>query len=418
MSSITKLPCEVIVLVLRDLGNMRSLLPCLLTCRYFYSCFRENPGVAADILRQQVTPALIPYSIAALEASRLNPRTGAAVQELLETLYTEPSKLADRLRTMSVPLLAKMGNMHEATHSLATTFANSSWTCLSNDQGSRISGSLSLSSAEYFRFCRAFYRVELYFCLFRTSTPSTAAELLDGSDKERFLSKHAPWENEQLGCALEFLERQLSEASHDVLAHDVELGELGIDYLTAGDGNGWRQLWLSQGIGFIYRLINENSYETKKALLKSTFGAGSADLYEALCTPSEEGLDDVIPLAEYTDEALTTLFPVLDSQDTDKGPFEAWRVAFNVWPRCAWVMLVNSFGLRKRAYVFWDWDRLERYGMLELSDNVPEGSELQYTGEEYDAMYESFKERSNIWQKGGSGYWSRGDESKIVWRHR
>jgi hypothetical protein len=253
---------------------MRYLLASILTCRHFYSTFKEYPGIAAKILQRQVTAALIPYSIAVVEASQLRPRVENVAQELLDTLYLEPSKLTDRLLRMPVPLLAKTGHTHDVIDNFVAEFAGSAWAHLANQEGSRlVSDRLSLSSTEYFRFCRAFYRVELYFSLFRSSSnaPSDSSEgHNDGSEgqNEWFCSKYPPWENEQIGCALEFLELQLVKgqscqgvvgkqrlafsrptsntctASHDVLAHDIELGELGIDYVTAGGHNGWRTLWV------------------------------------------------------------------------------------------------------------------------------------------------------------------------------
>ncbi|KAI0884705.1 uncharacterized protein GGS22DRAFT_164140 [Annulohypoxylon maeteangense] len=166
--------------------------------------------------------------------------------------------------------------------------------------------------------------------------------------------------------------------------------------------------------------MTESSYDGKKALLKSAFVAGKVDLYDALMSPPETDLDDDTPLSGYADKDLAALFPPAESrdQDTDKGPFEAWRVAFNPWPRSAWVMLTNNSGLRERAYVFWDLDRIETYGMLTLFENAPEDSELQCAYDDIDEMHESFEERSKIWQKGGSGYWSKNDESRIIWPTR
>ncbi|KAI1456017.1 hypothetical protein F4805DRAFT_433580 [Annulohypoxylon moriforme] len=413
MSTFTTIPCEIIISVLRELGDVRFLLPTLLTCRYVYSCFKENPGVAADILQRQIPPAILPYSIAVLEASHLSPRNETSVHEFFEALYTQPCKFTERLRTLPVPLLTRMGHIHGVIHDLATDFASSAWTLLSKDQGSEVAGSLTLSPAEYFRFCRAFYRVELYFCLFRCNTDLTSVPFCD----HRFFSTLPPWEKEQLASVQDFLELKLSKASYDVLAHDVEFGELGIDYVTTGDDNGFRQLWLSQGVDFIHKLMSESSYEGKKTLLKSAFLAGRVDLYDALMSPSETDLNDDAPLEDYADEDLAALFPPTESpdQDTDKGPFEAWRVVFNPLPRIAWVMLTNNSGLRERAYVFWDLNRIETYGMLNLFENVPEDSELQRAYDNFEEMSESFEERSKIWQKGGSGYWSKNDESRVVW---
>lgn len=78
-------------------------------------------------------------------------------------------------------------------------------------------------------------------------------------------------------------------------------------------------------------------------------------------------------------------------------------------------MLVENSGLRERAYVFWDSVRFEIYDLLELFENTQEDSELQRAYDNIDEIYESFEERSKIWQKGGWGYWKKNDESGIVW---
>lgn len=207
MATLTTIPCEIMISILRELGNVRFLLPSLLTCRHVYSCFKENPGVAAEILQRQIPPAIIPYSIAVLEASHLSPRNETSVIGLLDTLYTQPSKFTGRLRTMPVPLLTRMGHTHEVIHELATDFASSAWTRLSKDQGSEVAGSLVLSSSEYLRFCRAFYRVELYFRLFCYRDPSTPVP----PHEDRFFSNQPPWEKEQLASVLDFLELKLSK---------------------------------------------------------------------------------------------------------------------------------------------------------------------------------------------------------------
>lgn len=210
MSSITKLPCEVMTSVMRELGNIRFLLPCLLTCRYFYSCFKADLHLAADILEQQLTPALVPYAIAVLEASQLNPRTGPLVLELLKTFIKEPSKLRSQFRTLPVPLLVKMGKLHDPIQSLATQFADHAWAHIINDQGSQTDRNICLSPTENYRFCRAFYKFELFCNLFRSTMPTGFVSV---SDEERrwFFAQYGPWENEQLASVHDFLELKFSE---------------------------------------------------------------------------------------------------------------------------------------------------------------------------------------------------------------
>lgn len=81
-------------------------------------------------------------------------------------------------------------------------------------------------------------------------------------------------------------------------------------------------------------------------------------------------------------------------------------------------MNTNNYGFRERAYVLWDKDRLQQYNLLELFAGALPKSELELEDSEaeHDIMIKSFDERSKIWQKAGRGYWSQGDETRIVWR--
>lgn len=138
--------------------------------------------------------------------------------------------------------------------------------------------------------------------------------------------------------------------------------------------------------------------------------------YRGLQTPSDdEADDDETPLADYSAEDLATRFPTLVDNIADKGPFRSWWTAFANLPRYEWPMPDDHAGLRKRAYVFWDQDRLEYYSMLQLFRNAPPESELQASPKDIDAMKESFEERRKIFKKGGRGYWSKGDLSRIIW---
>jgi hypothetical protein len=63
---------------------------------------------------------------------------------------------------------------------------------------------MALSPTEYFRFCCAFYRVELFCTLFRSGA-------FEDDMNPWFFSRHAPWGNEQLGCVYEQLEARFAE---------------------------------------------------------------------------------------------------------------------------------------------------------------------------------------------------------------
>lgn len=206
MPSITELPCEIINAVLRHVGSLQNLSSALRTCKHFDTSFKENPHIALDIVRRQITPALLPYAIAVVEASA-TPRAAARRELLLDELRTQPSKLTSRLPTISLPQLLQLSRTHGVIHGFVTDFSTSAWVHLSRRQGGpRLPESVSLSPTEYYRFCRAFYWAELYFRLFRREFP-------EGRDGAPFLSKLQPWEIEQIGCAHDFLELQFSKGS-------------------------------------------------------------------------------------------------------------------------------------------------------------------------------------------------------------
>ncbi|KAL0944820.1 uncharacterized protein CTRU02_202707 [Colletotrichum truncatum] len=316
MTLITDLPCELIASILQSLDELRSLTPALLTCRHIYLSYLQSPKIATAILRQKVTPALLPYSVAALEAFSL-PRTrdSAAIQDVLHALHNEPSKLADRAVSMPMNLLMRMS------------------------------------------------------------------------------------------------------PSFDVATHDVYFGEMSIDYLTSGEENYFRQLWLSQGIEFIYHVINTDSYDARRNILKLYSDIGVANFPAALSNVLEAYEHTQIIIGSSSENELLSEMAHQESvEDSDKGPFRSWYTAHKGVPLGAGLMLQENEWLRDCAYVLWDWNRVEKHQLLKLFEE-PSGSRPSPNGEKFDEMVQSFRERSDIWQKGGSGYWSKGDTSRIVWPH-
>lgn len=208
MSAITELPCEVIAAILRNLDNVQSLGPALLACRHFYASFKQYHGIEAAILRRQVTPALLPYSVALLEASP----SSWPHSDLLDTLSNDPAQLSARVSSMPVSSLGIMARMHELIRSLATSFATEAWARLSsgNDGDGDGCGGLVPSPAEDFRFCRAFYRLELFYRLARGGGDQTGGNFAEDIDSW-FFSRQPLWENEQIGCAHEFLEAKFCQ---------------------------------------------------------------------------------------------------------------------------------------------------------------------------------------------------------------
>jgi hypothetical protein len=200
MPSITDLPCEIVGTILKNLDHLQWLPPALLTCRHFYVSFKESHGVEASILRHQTTPALLPHAVAVMEASRLpRPLVGSSVFGLLEELYRSPARLAARVSALPTPVVRKMARTHDAIHALATSFATTAQERISPPRTVT-----ALSPSEYFRFCRAFYRAELFYTLF-------GHRGFNDTMKEWFFWRHRDWENEQLACVYDYLDERFTQ---------------------------------------------------------------------------------------------------------------------------------------------------------------------------------------------------------------
>lgn len=215
MIAISDLPCEVVASILRNLDDLQCLGQALLVSRHFYASFKQSHGIEATIIGRQVGPALLPYAAAVSDALYSpQPQRANSVQNLLDTLYNEPDRLTNRLSAKPSRILRSIGCVYSICHSLAMDYAATAWRRLPHQDtsGRQEEESLTLSPEEHFRFCRAFYRVELLYSLFRArEVEEFQEETSMQSIRCLFFSRHPPWENEQLGCVLDYLEAKFVE---------------------------------------------------------------------------------------------------------------------------------------------------------------------------------------------------------------
>ena len=153
-----------------------------------------------------------------------------------------------------------------------------------------------------------------------------------------------------------------------------------------------------------------------QSALNSKQGHATFPLHMLTLAPVPEVYDSP-PVNQFCEEELHSIAPHRNDRPddiSDRGPYEAWRsVQAYAW-RSESVMAPDTVWLRERAYVLWDGERVQKQtGGFGQNPNyeTPYG----YTVHHYEDMYESFRERSKIWRKGGRGYWSKSDTSRIVW---
>lgn len=138
----------------------------------------------------------------------------------------------------------------------------------------------------------------------------------------------------------------------------------------------------------------------------------NVNLAEALLRSPDDLIGDPIRHT-YSEKDVQSLIPRPDNQDANEGPRRAWHLAHAGNPRAPSFSLDENEHPRHRAYVFWDWDRIRKYDMLDILGHRRETS--PFPVEAYREMEESITTRSDIWHLGGSGYWSRDDASRIMW---
>jgi hypothetical protein len=110
-------------------------------------------------------------------------------------------------------------------------------------------------------------------------------------------------------------------------------------------------------------------------LLNLAFGAGHAPIHDALTRSYDDGISNNKALDDYNDKEIEALNLRRDEEDTDKGPFLAWRANHGYLPRGAWVLFSETTGLRECAYVLWDMERMERHMMLQVFESISEETE-------------------------------------------
>ena len=120
-------------------------------------------------------------------------------------VYSRANRSAGRVPQVSAGFVPQINHTYEMMDAMATGFAACALERISSGSGAGArSTSAPLSPAEHFRFCRAFYRVELYATLFR------GCAFADHVNRWFFL-RHPPWENEQLACVYNYLGTRLDQ---------------------------------------------------------------------------------------------------------------------------------------------------------------------------------------------------------------
>ncbi|KAI1347768.1 hypothetical protein F5Y01DRAFT_307292 [Xylaria sp. FL0043] len=377
--TIESLSVELVCMILSALPDVESLQTAVLSCPLFYSAFRAaETSVTTHVLFSQIDASVLPEAMAAIESSRLGAfkerckrqRWDAARDFITRNLRKRPIPPDTWLLKRALPL----GRLHSCVEELAKQFAEAT---VSRGPAARCP--LSTTNRERCRIQRALYRFEIY------------CKLLCEADWERriyhnqdilFFSNFSPWENEQLGCVHDFLVRAVSPAFNEIVEHDIHWGAARVDYAQSMDAPRIQYV-LSLGLKKLYEITRAETYEDRERILCS------GGLPPQLIYFLYEGFRAATRKIVVYDTGVHVRPPYYHDQDS--GPADVWRWAHYEESWWDWVYQKNRHNLRKWGYVMWD-----RFLCLHYSQEL----------------------RRLISRRGGSGWWSWEDESKVKWREK
>lgn len=409
-----RFPVELKLEICFALPDIPSLVALTRASSSFYRIFTNSQSlIVSTVLSNEIHPAVLPHAIAVLEASSIQPWRKREVEGFLERYPESYSQQPRSIQTLSQA--STIIKLHRHVQFFTEDFCTS---ILSVHPITKVPENTYIppSAKELCRIQTAFYKFELFCTLFRSQrlTQKEEDRFNSSEQQELFLEKFKLWENEQLACVYDYLMRKVSLPFNDMVEHDVQWGELMIN-----DDNEWpqaprREGYLSQGLEFLHRLSMAKTYQEYAAVFSHDISSNYLFLAAAF---DEQVLDHELESSGQSAMELQSLAVSELSMDDDSGPVEAWYCAHGTY---VGYFNIDSWDLREWGYCLWDKARLTTWGLFRKPWKLDSGSGWMRRADETQQRHErlltkSWKERSRIWQYGGTGWWDEGDESKIVW---
>lgn len=195
--------------------------------------------------------------------------------------------------------------------------------------------------------------------------------------------------------------------------HDVEWGERYIPWLNdeSPPQNYYKEHLLSLGLNYLRRLVTASTYEERYKLLE--LEPEENGLHSALCVALDA--NDDFPLADLTEKERAQYIMSPYSEDSDIGPAEAWRWAYQAETTSGQYFMSWQRQLRRFGYVMYDYDRLCSWPEFHKPFNSPYKDDPKVRRCNFEGMMDSWKKREEVWLNGGRGWWSEEDTTKLVW---
>ncbi|KAI1773938.1 hypothetical protein F4818DRAFT_420286 [Hypoxylon cercidicola] len=411
-----QLPLELLQRVFTHL-DVETLRNVALSCRTFFDAFKAAEElITGEALLRQVNYDVLPEAILVSKSRNLGkPSVSKGIKFAENLRHREPAptrwKLADAL---------PLAQFHSKVTYLAKQAADEA---LQKQPRLLAKGEPAAPTCEeMYRFERALYRFQLYCNVVGHLFPVEEEELQD-----IFFDHFATWELEQLACIFEHLVRVVSRPFNYLVEHDVTWGYLRVPYIDPYHLDD-AQYILAEGVEVIYRLSQASGYTQWHALLSrgedmfdEPFGLAFF-LTEGLGRPANPFMMPLVSLSEMDEEEKELVVNKPFYRDPDPGPASMWEWVYRDHIPSELVANSDMAVHRQWAFPFWNSSRLMAAGLLgdleipgPRNPNDPE-LEKYNTPARQEFLEETRRERTDIWKRGGYGYWSHNDLSQVKWR--
>ncbi|KAI0469378.1 hypothetical protein F4859DRAFT_487977 [Xylaria cf. heliscus] len=409
-------PLELLRLIFTYL-DLKTLRNAALSCRTFFNAFTgDEVLITSEILLRQIDYDVLPEAILVSKSWSLGtPSVDKGVAFAENLLHREPAPMKWNLAD-ALPL----AEFHEKISYLASQAAHEALE--KQPRLLAMAESPVPTRQEMCRFERALYRFQLYCNVIGRLYPLEEDEFLD-----MFFEYFSTWENEQLACIEEHLVRVVSRPFNYLVEHDVTWGYLEVPYID-GHYLDHAQEILAGGIERIYHLSQALDYSQRHALLSR--GEQRNDEPFGLCCFLSNGLEKganpelvspMLCLSEMDEEDKEIVCGKPFYKDPDPGPASMWEWVYRDSESGSLVANSGMMAERRWAFPFWDFSRVQAAGLLGDSEipgpRSPWDPELEEynTSERLTLLEESRRERTKIRLRGGTGFYSTQDLSKIKW---
>lgn len=325
-------------------------------------------SILAKVVSRDIGPNILLEAHALAMALTTNNKDGSEIRRFLEeykSTRTEPASVS--IERFPLTHIATLSRVQYAVRFASKDFCQATLSRhpLSSEKEEDIPP---LSTNEARRINRAFYRFEI-FCTIFSQPGFKVKRKLDCMDMcHLFLNQFPPWEVEEIACIRDYIigryAQLFAKHEHELPRHPSQ----GPPEDSSGDDMPFEDIMLehyqercmSHGLSFLRRISQASTFEQVRMLRKNLI-----DTHFFLTRTLEEEPYDYVYRTNAFDDWVNKL-PLRFVDDCD-GPNAAWT-----WSNGDMVELFpfqpSKENPRKRGYVMWDKERLDRWGVLESSN--------------------------------------------------